>query len=79
MVYTLVIARIVHEAKLKRSVTLSVGLLTVPSDNKPLYSVNIIYKPYEENTYLKALNERDKLIRHGGIKVSNALIPRFGK
>ena len=56
----------------------STGLLTIPSDNKSLYSVNIIYKPYEEDTYLKALNERDKLIRHGGITVSNALIPRFG-
>ncbi len=56
----------------------STGLLTIPSDNKPLYSANIIYKPNEEDTYLKDLNERDKLIRHSGITVSNALIPRSG-
>ena len=54
------------------------GLLTIPSDNKLLYSANIIYKPYEEDTYLKAFNKRDKLISHGGITVSNALIPKHG-
>ena len=58
--------------------TPSTGLLTIPSDNKPLYSANIIYKPYEEDTYLEPLNKRDKLISHGGITVSNALIPKAG-
>ncbi len=56
----------------------STGLLTIPSDNKPLYSANIIYKPYEEDTYLEPLNERDKLISYGGITVNNALIPKAG-
>ena len=56
----------------------STGLLTIPSDNKPLYSANIIYKPYEEDTYLEPLNEKDKLISHGGITVNNALIPSSG-
>ncbi len=56
----------------------STGLLTIPSDNKPLYSANIIYRPYGEDTPLKPLNKRDKLISHGGITVSNALIPKAG-
>ncbi len=56
--------------------TPSTGLLTIPSDNKPLYSANITYKPQGEDTYLTPLNERDKLISHGGITVNNALIPR---
>ena len=56
----------------------STGLLTIPSDNQPLYSANIVYKPYEEDTLFEPLNKRDKLINHGGIFVSNALIPKFG-
>ncbi len=57
----------------------STGLLTIPSDNKPLYSANIVYKPFEEDTFLKPLNEIDKMISYGGITVSNALIPKAGK
>ena len=56
----------------------STGLLTIPSDNKPLYSANLIYKPFEEDTFLKPLNAVDKLISHGGITTSNALIPKSG-
>ena len=54
------------------------GLLTIPSDNKLLYSANITYKPHGEDTYLTPLNERDKLISNGGITVNNALMPRVG-
>ena len=56
----------------------STGLLTIPSDNLPLYSANIVYKPYEEDTLFLPLNKRDKLISHGGVIVSNALIPKSG-
>ena len=56
----------------------STGLLTIPSDNQPLYSAYITYKPQGEDTYLTPLNERDKLISHGGITVNNALMPRVG-
>ena len=56
----------------------STGLLTIPSDNLPLYSANIIYRPYEEDTFLNPLNERNKLINHGGITVNNALLPKAG-
>ncbi len=68
------------EGKLSNSYgsTPSTGLLTIPSDNKPLYSANLIYKPYEEDTLLEPLNDRDKLISYGGITVNNALIPKAG-
>ena len=56
----------------------STGLLTIPSDNKALYSANIIFRPYEEDTFLKPLNEKEVLISYGGISVSNALIPEAG-
>ncbi len=58
--------------------TPSTGLLTIPSDNQPLYSANILYKPYGEDTYLTPLNERDKSISNGGITVNNALMPKAG-
>ncbi len=58
--------------------TPTTGLLTIPSDNLPLYSANITYRPYGEDTYLTPLNERDKSISKGGITVSNALIPEAG-
>ena len=56
----------------------STGLLTIPSDNLPLYSANITYRPYGEDTFLNPIDDRDKLIIHGGITVNNALIPRAG-
>ena len=54
------------------------GILTIPSDNIPLYSASITYKPYGEDTYLSPLNKRDKLISYGGITVNNALMPKEG-
>ena len=59
--------------------TPSTGLLTLPSDNKILYSANVIYNPYGEDTFLKPLSKRDKLISLGGLTVNNALIQDFGK
>jgi len=56
----------------------STGLLTIPSDNLPLYSANVTYRPYGKDTLLTALNERDKSISNGGITVNNALIPKAG-
>ena len=69
-----------NEAKISNSYGSSPSkeLLTISSDNKPLYSTNIIYKPYEENTLLEPLNERDILISYGGITVKNALKPKTG-
>ena len=56
----------------------STGLLTIPSDNLPLYSANIIYRPYEQDTLLSPLKKSDRLISYGGITVNNALIPKEG-
>ncbi len=58
--------------------TPSTGLLTIPSDNLPIYSANITYTPYGSDTYLAALNDREKSISNGGITVNNALIPKAG-
>jgi len=58
--------------------TPATGILTLPSDNVPIYSANIKYNPKGEDTYLKPLNEREKFISHGGITVNNALIPKNG-
>ena len=58
--------------------TPSTGLLTIPSDNLLLYSANITYRPYGNDTYLRPLNKRDKSISNGGITVNNALVPRAG-
>ena len=73
-------SKIGFEGKITNSfgATPSTGLLTIPSDNQPLYSANITYKPHGEDTYLNHLNERDKLISTGGITVNNALMPRGG-
>ena len=56
----------------------STGLLTIPSDNLPLYSANIIYRPYEQDTLLSPLKKSDRLISYGGVTVNNALIPKEG-
>ncbi|MBO8240430.1 hypothetical protein HA152_06905 [Prochlorococcus marinus XMU1412] len=56
----------------------STGILTIPSDDLPLYSATLTYRPYGEDTYLNTLNERDKLISKGGITVNNALLPKAG-
>ncbi len=58
--------------------TPATGILTLPSENIPIYSANIKYNPNGEDTYLNSLNERDKFISHGGITVNNALIPKNG-
>ena len=58
--------------------TPSTGLLTIPSDNLPLYSANFVYRPSEMDTFLKPLDSKDRLTSYGGITVSNALIPERG-
>ncbi len=59
--------------------TPATGLLTIPSDNKPLYFLSGTYKPYQNDTGLRPIEEEDKSLIHGGITVSNALIPERGK
>ena len=51
------------------------GILTIPSDNLPLYAANFKYRPYAKDTYLEPFDKRNKLISFGGITVNNALLP----
>ncbi len=59
--------------------TPATGLLTIPSDNKPLYYLSGTYKPFQKDTVLKPLEEEDELLLMGGLTVSNGLIPIRGK
>ena len=56
----------------------STGLLTIPSDNLPLYSANFIYRPYEKDNFLNPLSKREKIFSHSGITVNNAFMPEAG-
>lgn len=58
--------------------TPATGILTIPSDNLLLYSVNISYQPNGEDTFLSPLKQRDKIKNFGGLTVNNALIPEYG-
>ena len=58
--------------------TPATGLLTIPSDNLPLYAANFKYRPYGKDTYLEPLDAKDKLMSFGGITVNNALMPSNG-
>tara|TARA_B100000073_G_C23712355_1_gene564667 strand:+ start:28 stop:1854 length:1827 start_codon:yes stop_codon:yes gene_type:complete len=58
--------------------TPATGMLTIPSDNLNLYSLNINYRPVANDTIISPLNKRDELIAVGGLTVNNALIPEEG-
>ena len=59
--------------------TPATGLLTIPSDNKPLYFVGWSYKPYLPDTLLNSPREEDFNTSYGGLTVSNALLPKSGE
>ena len=67
------------EAKITNSFgsTPSTGLLTIPSDNLPLYYAGLSYKPNMEDTNLEILSDRERSISFGGLTVNNALIPEY--
>ena len=59
--------------------TPSTSLLTIPSDNKPLYYLGGSYKPFLSDTSRFApLSKNDELFLLGGLTVNNALIPERG-
>ncbi len=58
--------------------TPSTSLLTIPSDNKPLYYVGGTYKPFLEDTKFVPLNKNNELLLFGGLTVENALFPEKG-
>ena len=58
--------------------TPSTSLLTIPSDNKPLYYIGGNYKPFLEDTKFLPLNKNNEMLLFGGLTVENALFPEQG-
>ena len=58
--------------------TPSTSLLTIPSDNKPLYYIGGNYKPFLEDTKFAPLSKNNELLLFGGLTVENALFPERG-
>ena len=58
--------------------TPSTSLLTIPSDNKPLYYIAGEYKPFLDDTKFVPLNKNNDFLLYGGLTVENALFPEKG-
>ena len=58
--------------------TPSTSLLTIPSDNRPLYYLGGKYKPSLIDTQFVPLEKENKLLLFGGLTVNNALFPKRG-
>ena len=58
--------------------TPSTSLLTIPSDNKPLYYIGGSYRPFSKDTKYTSLKGNDEILLFGGLTVNNALIPERG-
>jgi len=58
--------------------TPSTFLLTIPSDNQPLYYLGANYKPFGKDTKFNPLYKKNKLLLFGGVTVDNALFPERG-
>ena len=58
--------------------TPSTSLLTIPSDNQPLYYLAVKYKPFSEDTKLIPLDEKNESLLFGGVINHNALFPQKG-
>ena len=58
--------------------TPSTSLLTIPSDNKPLYYLGGKYTPFSEDTKFIPLEEKNESLLFGGVINHNALFPQKG-
>jgi len=58
--------------------TPSTGILTIPSDDKPLYYLGGIFRPSREDSKLFPNKRNDESLLLGGLTVNNALIPARG-
>ncbi|MCR8540500.1 MAG: hypothetical protein JJ848_009135 [Prochlorococcus marinus CUG1439] len=58
--------------------TPSTSLLTIPSDNKPLYFLGGKYQPSLIDTRFMPLEKENDLLLFGGLTVNNALFPERG-
>jgi len=68
------------EAKVTNSygTTPATSILTIPSDNKPLYYAGINYKPFLDDIKFVPLSESNNSLLFGGVTVNNALFPERG-
>jgi len=58
--------------------TPTTSLLTIPSDNKPIYYIGGKYKPFSEDTKFNPLEEKNESLLFGGVTNNNALFPEKG-
>ena len=58
--------------------TPTTSLLTIPSDDKPLYFLGGKYKPSLIDTQFVPLDKENELLLFGGLTVNNALFPERG-
>ncbi len=58
--------------------TPSTGILTIPSDNAPLYYAGLRYTPYAMDTPQRELTDRENALALGGMTVNTALVPSEG-
>ena len=58
--------------------TPTTSLLTIPSDNKPIYYLGGKYKPFSEDTKFNPLEEKNESLLFGGVTNNNALFPEKG-
>ncbi len=58
--------------------TPSTSLLTIPSDNKPLYYLGGVYRPFGKENRFVPLEKNIRQLLFGGLTVNNALVPERG-
>ena len=59
-------------------ITPSTSLLTIPSDNKPLYYLGGNYRPFADDIEFNPLNSNNHSLLFGGLTVENAIFPERG-
>jgi len=59
--------------------TPSTGNLTIPSDNLPLYELNLKLNSFYFDYPLRELSEREFSLLHKGLTIDTALVPEYGK
>ena len=58
--------------------TPATSLLTIPSDNKPLYYVRAKYRPFLDDIRFVPMSQSNNSLLFGGVTVNNALFPEKG-
>ena len=58
--------------------TPATGILTLPSENKILYSVKLFINPFAYDISQRALTKREQALSLGGIGIESGLVPELG-